>query len=185
MTDASASARFKARPTTYKGIRMRSRLEAGYAAWLDDRGWDWQYEPQAFAGANGVQYLPDFLIRGVTLAGKPGTRNAYIEVKPASFATIDNDDDDALTRFNGVFRQMGVIHESEPDALLLLEIPATEGLEMGGVSIVEPDPYVGYWPHTGTWCAVDFPSTPPIIAAPMMRRHCPWFGEWWKGQVSP
>ena len=49
----------KPRPTVYKGIQMRSRLEAGFAAWLDGRFIKWHYEPCAFADERG-QYLPDF-----------------------------------------------------------------------------------------------------------------------------
>lgn len=52
----------KARPTTYKGVRMRSRLEAGFAAWLDDAGVEWQYEPECYSAPELGQWLPDFLI---------------------------------------------------------------------------------------------------------------------------
>ena len=37
--------RFPAIPTTYRGIRMRSRLEARWAAFFDRLGWEWEYEP--------------------------------------------------------------------------------------------------------------------------------------------
>jgi hypothetical protein len=62
----------KARPTTYAGVQMRSRLEAQYAAHLDATGRDWSYEPKCFADRKG-QYLPDFLVDGV-----------YVEVKPTA-----------------------------------------------------------------------------------------------------
>jgi hypothetical protein len=65
----------KARPTMYRGIQMRSRLEAKFAARLDHIGVTWEYEPMCFADESG-QYLPDFMI---DLAGEP---NIYIEVKP-------------------------------------------------------------------------------------------------------
>ena len=65
----------QARPTLYKGIRMRSRLEADYASSLDRRGIDWQYEPTCFGGPDG-QWLPDF---------KTGTGH-YVEVKRADGA---------------------------------------------------------------------------------------------------
>jgi hypothetical protein len=51
-----------ARPTTYRGIKMRSRLEGYFAAMLD--GWPgvtWHYEPTCFAGPDG-QWLADFRI---------------------------------------------------------------------------------------------------------------------------
>ena len=64
------STTYQARPTLYKGVRMRSRLEALYAAWLDNYRdaewpdepfWKWSYEPMAFGSPDG-QYLPDFFV---------------------------------------------------------------------------------------------------------------------------
>lgn len=69
----------KARPTAYRGIEMRSRLEAKYAQWLDTNGATWEYEPQCFANEDG-QYLPDFLIRNVWVL--VGYFDVYVEVKP-------------------------------------------------------------------------------------------------------
>lgn len=71
---------FKARPTTYKGIEMRSRLEAGCATWLDEVGLGWEYEPQCFASDRG-QYLPDFFLPVVELIAV-GTVPLYLECKP-------------------------------------------------------------------------------------------------------
>lgn len=44
-------------PTTYKGVRFRSRLEARYAAFFDEVEWPWQYEPIDLSG-----YVPDFIL---------------------------------------------------------------------------------------------------------------------------
>lgn len=44
-------------PTTYKGVRFRSRLEARYAAFFDELSWPWKYEPIDLCG-----YLPDFIL---------------------------------------------------------------------------------------------------------------------------
>jgi len=66
------TAQFKARPTTYRGIQMRSRLEARAASMLDAAGIDWQYEPRAFRTSDGGEYLPDFQIGPTT----------FVEVKP-------------------------------------------------------------------------------------------------------
>lgn len=52
----------RGRSTLYKGIRMRSRTEADYAAYLDRRGRQWEYEPDCFADETG-QWLPDFRVR--------------------------------------------------------------------------------------------------------------------------
>lgn len=116
-------ATFKARPTIYKGIQMRSRLEAGYAAWLDQWGFDWEYEPQAFASPQG-QYLPDFLLKNVpeaNVAGRVSATDVYVEVKPTTGAV----DLDALAK------RMAIITESTGlEAKLLLEIPGRPALEL-------------------------------------------------------
>ena len=95
-----------ARPTTYKGIRMRSRLEARVAAVIDE-DWDceWWYEPNAFADESG-QYLPDFLVRF------PGNPIAYyFEVKPTVEAA------------EAVIPRMEIIWSSDPDATLGIIVP--------------------------------------------------------------
>lgn len=69
----------RARATVYAGIRMRSRLEASFAAWLDQREFTWRYEPRCFASSDG-QYLPDFQL--ITLKGRPINAEAFFEVKP-------------------------------------------------------------------------------------------------------
>lgn len=104
---------WKARPTTYRGIPMRSRLEARFAATLDEfvaavnvDGGDvrWEYEPRAFANERG-QYLPDFAIYT-----EVGT-NWFIEVRP---------------HYEGMVKalpQMQVILDSDPDATLWVVSP--------------------------------------------------------------
>jgi len=59
----------KAKPTLYKGIPFRSRLEARWAAFFDLLKWEWEYEPCDFNG-----WYPDFVIYG--------NRPIYVEVKP-------------------------------------------------------------------------------------------------------
>lgn len=49
----------KAKPTLYKGIEFRSRLEARWAAFFDLLGWKWEYEPCDFDG-----WYPDFVLFG-------------------------------------------------------------------------------------------------------------------------
>ena len=48
---------FNAIPTTYQGVRFRSRLEARWSAFFDLVGWRWTYEPIDLAG-----YIPDFIV---------------------------------------------------------------------------------------------------------------------------
>lgn len=62
-------------PTTYRGIRYRSRLEARWAAFMSNIGWEHTYEP-----FDGDGYIPDFIVYGA--------RPLFIEVKPA--VTIDD-----------------------------------------------------------------------------------------------
>jgi hypothetical protein len=95
------------RPTLYKGILMRSRLEADYARYLDQ--WlegPWQYEPRCFADERG-QYLPDFQIDPQPRTGHPW----YLEVKPAGFSVAKVDE---------VLDRMAIVWSSEPTATLEL-----------------------------------------------------------------
>jgi hypothetical protein len=97
----------KARPTLYRGIRMRSRLEAHVARWLDTHpdSRPWEYEPTCFAGIIG-QYLPDFVIHHPTF-------DSYIEVKPLTVGEEELED---------TKRCMPVIWESQPRALLAIQL---------------------------------------------------------------
>ena len=100
-----------ARPTVYKGIRMRSRLEADYAAALDRDGEKWEYEPECFAGPDG-QWLPDFRV---------GSDRAYTEIKPAYLMAYDGSTVfDTYDRVDKILRQMTVAWLSEPQATLQL-----------------------------------------------------------------
>lgn len=109
----------KARPTLYRGTRMRSRLEADFARYLDTLGEPWAYEPDCFASGFG-QWLPDFRTAAPTEDG--GRRTAYVELKPAAFLAPrrGEDDDAAAGRINAVLRRMSVTWASEPGAALLL-----------------------------------------------------------------
>lgn len=99
-----------ARKTVYKGITMRSRLEADYASALDRDGQSWQYEPECFAGPDG-QWLPDFRIDDRT----------YVELKPAYLIEWDTRElDDVYDRVDKILRQMSVVWLSKPEAHLQL-----------------------------------------------------------------
>jgi hypothetical protein len=106
--------RLAARPTRYRGIRMRSRLEASASAFLDRLGLDWTYEPECFADGDD-QYLPDFGVKGVHVRGIPDCR-LYLEVKPPSLG------DDQIGR---VLTGMHPIWASEPTAFLGLMRPGS------------------------------------------------------------
>lgn len=97
-----------ARPTTYKGIRMRSRLEAKVAAVLDKWDVEWLYEPRAYANVKG-QYLPDFQL--LAREGRAFDHLNFMEVRPT---------------LEGAYRamtQMAIIWDSEPDAFLIIHVP--------------------------------------------------------------
>ena len=59
---------FAAIPTVYKGVQMRSRLEARWAAVFDALGAKWEYEPFDLNG-----WIPDFLVH--ELPGVGGYHN--------------------------------------------------------------------------------------------------------------
>lgn len=56
-------------PTVYAGVQFRSRLEATWAAFFDQVGWRWTYEPYDLPG-----WIPDFVLH---LANP-----VLVEVKP-------------------------------------------------------------------------------------------------------
>lgn len=107
----------KARPTTYKGIEMRSRLEARYAGSLDQKMAEhpelfdppeWQYEPHCFASESG-QYLPDF---GYFMRSSSGPVRTYVEVKPRILDEL---------HLKVITTRMAIVWDSEPGAVLLLD----------------------------------------------------------------
>lgn len=56
-TGNTPSATKRGIPTTYRGIRYRSRTEARWAVFFDQLGWPAEYEPIDLCG-----YIPDFII---------------------------------------------------------------------------------------------------------------------------
>lgn len=119
----------RGRPTTYKGITMRSRLEASFAAWLDVHHFLWKYEPLCFADETG-QYLPDFYVTR-------GADRAFCEVKPPRADT------------GAALHRMHVIRSSTPTAILNVVVPtgvyphqgwavAGKCREVGGCSFCDP-----------------------------------------------
>ena len=110
------------RPTLYKGIRMRSRLEATWAAHFDAVGTPWEYEPLAFANEDG-QYLPDFRVHGY-----PSLFSCeYYEIKPPL----------SVREIPLWQMRMEIIWSSEPDAGLFLMTGPPED-ECGWIGINIP-----------------------------------------------
>lgn len=86
--------------TVYRGITMRSRLEADFARHLDDQGIAWTYEPEVF-GPRGSGYLPDF-----RLDGPP--QPTYVEIKPT------------IEQAQSAKRRIAGVWATYPDALLIV-----------------------------------------------------------------
>lgn len=180
MTDTP---KFKARPTVYKGIKMRSRLEAGYAMWLDRWRADWTYEPCAF-GSQAGQYLPDFRIDGLRCAWRGEPTTAYVEVKPKAWPYWGQGN--STDEFEALMSRMGIIWESEPGAVLLLAQPA-HTVELNDadacfqlVWVLQSDPFEGGdpWPSEGVWIG----SCGHLgVAIPLGNAGSPWPDGYWKG----
>lgn len=56
----------RAVPTNYRGVEMRSMLEARWASNLDRLGIEWEYEPRVVLLPSGRRYLPDFWLPRIT-----------------------------------------------------------------------------------------------------------------------
>ena len=109
-----------ARRTSYRGVLMRSRLEADYAAHLDRHGYEWEYEPIVFAGPAG-QWLPDFRYR---CRGESESPTWYIEVKPLSHLADCRPGENywgRLARIDELLSRMAMTWLTEPDALVILD----------------------------------------------------------------
>lgn len=75
------SATLKPIPTSWGGVRFRSRLEARWAVFFDFLHIPWEYEPQGFDIGDGQAYLPDFILGMGQLI--------WAEVKPSVSADPD------------------------------------------------------------------------------------------------
>lgn len=73
----------KAIPTVYGARQFRSRLEAKWASFFDQAGWQFEYEPFDLG-----EWSPDFLLRGKT--------QVLVEVKP--IGALDQDTADRMAR---------------------------------------------------------------------------------------
>lgn len=87
----------KAIQTEYKGYLFRSRLEARWAVFFDACGVDWEYEPEGYDLGDGLYYLPDFLLHGVTVNHGYFKKNCdiYVEVK----GQMNDADAEKINRF--------------------------------------------------------------------------------------
>lgn len=171
---------FKARPTVYKGVKMRSRLEAGFAAWLDESRFTWEYEPCAFATEDG-QYLPDFRLTDVTISWSAEPATIYVEVKPDSFLRDDSLDgrpfEDWEQRYwehlDLIGQQAQIVSESDPAAAFILAKPS-------GLSVLEWDDQVKCrWPFG--LVPIDLPLGKYGFAHALKG---PWSDDYWRPKTA-
>lgn len=169
----------KARPTTYKGVQMRSRLEAGYAMWLDSMQIEWEYEPRAFANERG-QYLPDFKVQ-VLDCGRGEFVNGYIEVKPFHPDQPADDWPENTPKLNALAERMSVVLDSDPSAFLAVTWPGLScDFEYGSTPILlnagvlsDGRPYAA--PVAILWSR-------GFLSVGFSAMHHPWPGRWWEVQ---
>jgi hypothetical protein len=164
VADVTNDNALRARPTIYKGVQMRSRLEAGFAQWLDGMGFEWEYEPECFA-SDGGQWLPDFRVDIPALIPTLNDEHVpyvwasvtYVEVKPSTFTRQE------AAEYR---RRMAAVYRTHPNAAAIIAQDGT------APEFVWPDGLLHTpmdWTWTGLW---------PIDAR---RVAGPWQGEWWKG----
>lgn len=175
--DPSTLGHMKARPTVYNGVKMRSRLEAGFAQWLDELGHGWKYEPECLAQPTLGQYLPDFVITNVLDLWADKIRDVYVEVKPGVW--IDNMGG-ATEAFDECIRMRRIVESTYPESLFMLAMDGanayrTEFLhsfdKVDGVRSV----------NTARWILLSDRS--PVLMPHFTDAPLPWRGEWWKGVV--
>lgn len=125
-----------ARPTIYRGIEMRSRLEALWAAHYDREARDptcdlrsWEYEPCCYASLDG-QYLPDFRL-------DYGEYVEYVDVKGT------------LKAPRALMAKMEIILASEPLVMLQIAVgkPDEEHRSWGGSVLPQTPGWVGWFDH--------------------------------------
>ncbi len=107
--------------TEYKGYLFRSRLEARWAVFFDTLGVKWEYESEGYDLGDGIHYLPDFLLHGVTIDHALYKENCdiYVEVK----GQMTTQDEEKIKRFY----EAGVV---EGDQMGLSKTPV---LVVGGI----------------------------------------------------
>lgn len=142
MTETKRRPETRGRPTLYKGIRMRSRLEADFAAALDKQGAYWEYEPECFAGPTG-QWLPDFRVRHPGGASAP---SMLVEVKPASMmqARDGEQESDVIARIDEILARTAIAWFSEPETQVNV-VFWTWGADVPDLDVAGS--------HTGPWYA--------------------------------
>lgn len=128
--------------TTYRGVRFRSRAEARWAAFFDEVGWRWSYEPIDAGG-----YIPDFLLHF--------DRPMFVEVKGAAviFGDLEIGRRKLLALVRGSGHRHGLILGAAP-------FPITYESDLIVGELVQDDPQPDDPPDQPGWWSVARPSGP-------------------------
>ena len=125
----------KAIPTTYAGVRLRSRLEARWGAFFDLAGITWEYEPIDLEG-----WAPDFLL-------KTSAADIYAEVKPVELTRRSHPEGWEMPTFDeaeGPFAKARR-HWRSVWVLCLGARPQTDADYFGIGSLMDPPEAGGRW----------------------------------------
>lgn len=151
----------EAKPTEYRGIMFRSKLEATWARFFDVIGVDWEYEPAQLPG-----WVPDFLVAGWWLAEVkpiPITGACSAEYEPFQKAIRSFD---TLLLGDGPGDALGLLVRRRPDGLfvrhLIADVSEGEAVFLPSFSAAVPSlcPMTALWrgvvESTGSWEAAPF-----------------------------
>ena len=134
----------RAKPTTYKGVRFRSRLEAKWACFFDLAGWRWEYEPIDTEG-----WVPDFVLQG-------DAGNTWVEVKPIEWVgqSVDSYIKQARDR-----PDLTKVWGQDREALILGLYPVPSDYDAPFLGVIANEPDQGADTaviRAGYHCALDF-----------------------------
>jgi len=101
----------KSIPTTYDGVRFRSRLEATWAAFFDAVGWKWQYEPLDYDG-----WTPDFILFGAHDV-------IPVEVKPIEWVDNSRSMSSYVKKSDDLQKVRNFVSENDIECLVLGAYP--------------------------------------------------------------
>lgn len=123
--------------TVHRGYRMRSRLEARWAIWLDHMGIEYAYEAQGYDLGNAGWYLPDFWL---------WEQECYVEIRPRN-ASLYDEKCEALSHFHDVILVVGDPWPGEYRAIMY----SSHGGEIWGIDDEVLEFAVGRKQETELW----------------------------------
>lgn len=101
--------------TPYKGYRMRSRLEARWAVWMDVLGVRWRYEMERYTNGDRRTYLPDFYVfyplHPNEESAVPPEAGCWLEIKPHP---LDEELEETFKTFSRGTQRSVIVFAGEP-----------------------------------------------------------------------